>query len=814
MRKIIAILASLEVTTALWAVDFEVNGIAYNILGNDSVEVISKNPKYIGDISIPSTIEYNSSIYRVTNIGYQAFRSCAHLTSITIPNSVTNIGDMAFCSCSSLSTVHLGNNVSRIGSYAFYECISLTSFTIPKSVTKIEGFAFSGCTGIISLTIPNNVISIWNDAFCYVNNVVYSGIAPGSPWGAKCVNGYIDGLMVYSDSAKTNIAGCSSAATGDITIPNIVKSIEKDAFYACTSISSFSCYATTPPLCEKYSFSTISKLIPIYVFYECNVESYQKAEVWNAFSNIIGIPQYNIIIDTANNGNVSMNGFRCEGEEITLAATAQYGYRFIQWSDGNTTNPRSFIISQDTTFKAIFEKDTFTITTEVNDPERGKALGDTTAAYLDTIIISATANYGYQFAYWSDWNYDNPRKLVVTKDQTLTAHFDKKYFYINKINNEGGTIIGNSYDQYLNNVTLTAKPNNGYQFTQWSDGDTTNPRTFTITKDTTFEALFSKNYSGKCGDQLIWKYQEEKLIVSGTGDMYNYQLGTSPWNNFKDSITSVVIENNATSIGNYAFYNCANKNFKRLDLPNTIQKIGGNAFEECTYLKSVTIGPNIENVGTKAFGGDLKIIYVTCYAIEPPTLAKDAFCNWDAYLNVPCEAVAEYKVSEGWKLFNKENISCIGAEEATTTTVVVTPGDNYVTITWPSSDNAQTYAIDIKKDGIKVCTLTFNNLGQLTNISMAPGRGSNNNVEAVEVAGGFKFTITSLNQGTTYNYEINTKNISGSSIANYTGTFTTTGTSTKIEAPNSTNKPIKILKDGQLLISRMGKIYTATGIVL
>ena len=153
--------------------DFEVDGICYNILSDNSVEVTYNGSSYNNDyedVIIPETVTHDGSTYSVTGIGYRAFAFCTSLTSLEIPNSVTSIGESAFSFCTSLSslTVEAGNtkydsreecnaiietasnslivgcgnskipnSVTSIGNRAFYDCASLTSIEIPNSVTKI-----------------------------------------------------------------------------------------------------------------------------------------------------------------------------------------------------------------------------------------------------------------------------------------------------------------------------------------------------------------------------------------------------------------------------------------------------------------------------------------------------------------------------------------------------------------------------------------------------------------------------------------------------------------------------------------------------
>ncbi len=207
--------------------------------------------------------------------------------------------------------------------------------------------------------------------------------------------------------------------------------------------------------------------------------------------------QYAILldVDTAIHGNVSGSGNYNYLSNRTISATANYGYHFTHWSDGNTSNPRIITLTQDTSFTAYFEKNSYTVTVLSNNNTMGQATGGDTVLYLESITISATSNYGYHFTHWQDNNTDNPRTVQVTQNKTYTAYFgyDQFTLTVQSDNTAQGNVSGGGNYNYLSNRTITATPTYGHHFTYWNDGVTENPRTITLTQDTTFMAHFAPN---------------------------------------------------------------------------------------------------------------------------------------------------------------------------------------------------------------------------------------------------------------------------------------------------------------------------------
>ena len=83
-----------------------------------------------------------------------------------------------------------------------------------------------------------------------------------------------------------------------------------------------------------------------------------------------GMPTYTI---TVRNGSCSEATTRqfIERAHLTMYATSDACGTFKQWSDGNTDNPRSVVVTGDATYTAEFTKVQYTITATANNAEHG-----------------------------------------------------------------------------------------------------------------------------------------------------------------------------------------------------------------------------------------------------------------------------------------------------------------------------------------------------------------------------------------------------------------------------------------------------------
>ena len=166
----------------------------------------------------------------------------------------------------------------------------------------------------------------------------------------------------------------------------------------------------------------------------------------------------------------------------TVTALPNEGYEFVRWSDTESTDPvrTDKNIKQNISAEAIFNKLILTVNYSAGDGGRIDGELKQTIEYgNDASTVKAIYNEGYEFVKWSDGNL-NPirRDLKVTENITVEAIFKKIVYTIEYKAGENGRIDGDLKQtvEYGNDATtVTAIPNEGYEFVRWSDNNSTEP---------------------------------------------------------------------------------------------------------------------------------------------------------------------------------------------------------------------------------------------------------------------------------------------------------------------------------------------------
>lgn len=169
-------------------------------------------------------------------------------------------------------------------------------------------------------------------------------------------------------------------------------------------------------------------------------------------------------VSPSGSGTVSGGGTKTAGTTITLTANPATGYGFKQWSDGNTSNPRTVTVTGNATYTAQFTKKSYTISVSGTN---GTVTGGGTYEYGTTATLTATPNSGYKFVKWSDGNDQNPRNITVTGNASYSAVFEKSTYAVTFKNADGSVVSTKTLNSGATLGTLPTVSRSGYTFGGW-----------------------------------------------------------------------------------------------------------------------------------------------------------------------------------------------------------------------------------------------------------------------------------------------------------------------------------------------------------
>ncbi len=149
---------------------------------------------------------------------------------------------------------------------------------------------------------------------------------------------------------------------------------------------------------------------------------------------------------------------------------------------------------------------------------------------------------------------------------------------------------------------------------------------------------------GACGSDITWYYQDNVLVLKGTGEMSDYDQDTSwdgvisPWRSYEDGqiedqISWVIVGDGITGIGKNAFYNCGG--ISRVTFPETLKTIKEMAFAQCENLKEVTLPASLERIeGSFHDGNAHGYVETATFLGDAPELDGNPFGSTEETLTI------------------------------------------------------------------------------------------------------------------------------------------------------------------------------------
>lgn len=473
----------------------------------------------------------------VSQIGARVFFNCTNLNSVTIANTVTSISNAAFRGCTGLSSITIPESVTSIGEAVLYGCTGLTSLEIPANVATIGKGAFSYCENLTSITchvvtpvvLPSEEVfhnvnkSIplyvpfeslddykeaeqWKDfnvmpdpnqchtySYCGAEGdgknlmwtfdcdaklLVISGTgsmrsyeAGTAPWSIHRTNIQ---TVVIEEGVKTigSYAFYNCKNITSLTLPNSLLSIGNNAFNICMGLTELIIPSAVANI-GSFAFSSCNKVTTIRILGRPNIESGVFKDC-SALTSILCASEFPPVC----NGNAFMN---LTDEKLGTIVLSVPGIAVDNYKDHDVWKKFDIQASSLKTVRFVNES---------GEVLKTQVLADGAMPNADELTPSKDADedYIYEFAGWL------PTIVPVEHECNYVTHFvrtPKKFFNVG-IGGENCTLNVTNKVPEGTYLEVTVAPEACYQFTQWSDGDTNNPRVIQVTEDTNISADCTK----------------------------------------------------------------------------------------------------------------------------------------------------------------------------------------------------------------------------------------------------------------------------------------------------------------------------------
>lgn len=640
---------------------FEVDGINYSTKSTGAVVAVGT---YSGDVVIPETVTYDSTTYNVVGIANMAFRNCAQLTSVVIPETVTSIGQYAFYGCTALASVNIPSGVTAINARTFYNCNSLASLDIPAGVTSIGSLAFCGCELLASLHIPAAVASIGESAFEGCNALKTVTVDPANEY-YRTVNG------VLFNADCTELVLYPAAMGGkQYNVPATTVSIAPQAFYYASALQDLYIPGTVKNVGEEaFRYSSIKSVV-----FDEGVEHIGANALANdMYLKTLYLPASLVSIETGAFSETNrLSEVICPADSaVTIASDvfrsvvrarsmkpklyvplgAEANYTAAGWTGFTYTHPAELDLTAEYRVDSLIYVPLDSAYNLKISRVYTKTLHD--AGIPAKLVINGNLCTVNQVAASAFAYCDNI--ISVNIPATVVRLFDQAFYkcasLAEVVLNEGLTQVGNNAFASCDRLSAVSIPSTVTSIANKSFGKCQSLARIDVDEDNAKYASI---------DGVLFSKDLKKLMTypMAHGDTYEVPEGTASieTNAFLSAaVVDVLLPATLQTINSMAFSDAGR--LRAIVIPDSVTKLNTSAFANCVSLESVELPSAMATLANDVFKGDTSLVTIVSHAPVPPACTASSFTagqKSSATVTVPDKCGEAYLADPMWGVF--ENI--------------------------------------------------------------------------------------------------------------------------------------------------------------
>ena len=513
---------------------------------------------------------------------------------------------------------------------------SIYTLVVGEGITAIPQELFANHTKITEVILPASLKSIGNSAFFYdysITDYYYSGSS--SDWNKITIdggNGYLINATphynynsstydpnIVTDSCGNNLTCSYNKTTGELTISgtgamydynsksapwkeykndiktvvvkNGVTSIGKEAFWICTGITSVTLGNTVTSIgdyafngCENLAEINLPESLTYIGTQEFSETAITTIEIPNGVKEIKGSTFNNcksLTTVTIPKSVTSIGGYAFYG--CDALADVYYSGNESEWGAISIGSGNTVLNSAEKHFAGANPQTVFT----GSCGENVSYSFDSESGILTVSGSGAMADYSEDYpGYYASGS--SITSIVVEEGVSYIGKY--AFYYLNNLQTVNipvsVTQIGNSAFRKCD--ALTDVYYAGSQ-PQWSAMTIAELGNESLTQSSTvhFAVIDPNVFMGKCGENVSYSCNTETgvLTISGEGEMADFNTGHPGYYDYKNEITSIVINEGVTYICRFAFEE--QKNVTSVSIPVSVTSIGKVAFKDLTALGGV-----------------------------------------------------------------------------------------------------------------------------------------------------------------------------------------------------------------------------------